>query len=429
MSGMNKLLSLLKTCHFTITKQTESATHKQVCPERSRGSRKLTTPLSICPGIAMVLLILSVDIGSAKTFTTTDLEGTWNLHALASGYPDDFQSWAYGTMTCDSNGVFTQRTTNRTGEINQVKGMFVITREGIITIPGGSGQGSAFHGVMNNSKDTIVLTGNDGGGGYFLAVFTKSGGTFATSDLEGTWAYHGLISGNEPDQVPGWYYGSMTIDQKGNANHSAITDSEGQTDYIPHVAGINITADGIVTVRGMDSYHGAINQSKDVVVAVATMAPGRISSVRGYNLIVSIKQVPGAYTTGDLAGTWYAHGLVSGSYDDWTGWYYLTWLVDSQGKGNIVTGSYLNSHGETEQPSSGTMSITSDGIIRMSQLPSYHGIINLAKDMCVCTMDDGGGGYGLVIIVGRPAFDEFDFDVDGDVDFVDFANFASHWLN
>jgi hypothetical protein len=375
-----------------------------------------------------------VDTGSAKTFATADLEGTWNLHGLASGYPDDFQSWCYGTMTCDSNGVFAQRSTNRTGEINQVEGMFEITREGIITIPGGSGHGSSFHGVMNNSKDTIVLTGNDGGGGYFLAVYTKGGGTFATSDFEGKWVYHALIAGNEPYQIGRWWHGSMTIDKSGNAIFdSPIIDSEGIKE-IPYPLKISITQGGIINEFDPEDQplHGAMNQSKDMVVLVDTVIVTSIDDVDipGDALFVVVKQVPGAYNILDLASTWYVHGLVSGSsYDDWIGWYHFTQLIDRHGNSNFVAGSFLNSSGETDQTWSGTISITSDGIITVSNLPTYHGIINLGKDMCVCTMDDGGGGYGLVISVGRPAFDEFDFDMDGDVDFVDFANFASHWLN
>jgi len=386
--------------------------------------------------IAGVILptALTTDAKAAQKFTKADLEGTWNVHGLVSGCPDDFQGWVYGTMTCDSNGLFTQQTTDRTGEEGSpVGGVFEISPEGVITIPGGSGHGSSFHGVMRNNKDTIVLTGNDGGGGCFLVVCTRIVGTFATGDFEGTWVYHGLISGNEPDQVPGWYYLSMTADKFGNARFSTIADSQGNRHYTVRPSQFSVAANGVVSQYDPQGellfFHGAMNPAKDTIVAVATMAPGSIEDIRGYNLMVVEKQVPGAYGMSDLIGRWYVHGLVSGStYNEWTGWYHLTSVADSQGKGNIVPGSYLNSHGETEQAGISLMSMTGDGIITMSSPTGFHGVMSLGKDMWVGTMYDGGGGYGLSIAIGRPG-DKFDFDGDGDVDFVDFADFASHWLN
>jgi len=373
------------------------------------------------------------DASAAQKFTKADLEGKWNLHGLVSGYPDDVQSWVYGTMICDSNGVFTQQTTGTTGEGGPVKGVFEISPEGIITIPGGSGHGSSFHGVMRDNKDTIVLTGNDGGGGCFLVVYTRSAGTFDTGDFEGAWVCHGLISGNEPDQVPGWYYYSMTADKLGNARFSTIADSQGNKHHTVRPCQFSVAANGVVSLYDPEGelpfFHGATNPAKDTVVAVATMAPGSIEDIRGYNLLIGEKQVPGAYSTSDLTGTWYMHGLVSSStYSDWTGWYHCTFAVDSHGKGSIVPGSYLNSHGETEQAATSLMSMTSDGIITMPSPAGFHGIMSIGKDMSVATMYDGGGGYGLSISIRRRG-DKFDFDADGDVDFVDFADFASHWLN
>jgi len=389
----------------------------------------LTTPICTLLAAGIVLLVLIVDIGSAKTFTVADFEGTWNVHGL--GIKVNSGAWGYGTFIFENTGKFTGTYITSTGHTESPKGTLSINKEGVISaLPDFGTTASSLHGVMSNKKDVIVCTHTGGDNSYKLMIFAKSAGTFATSDLQGTWVYHGLISGNEPDQVPGWYYGSITIDRNGNAIFSNVTDSEGNKNYIPYPDKFSITEDGLITMpHAVVPYYGAMNQSKDMIVSVATMAPGEEHGVRGYNLAVAVKQIPGSYTINDLASTWYVHALVSGSsYDDWTGWYYATSLIDRFGNGNWVAGSYLNCRGETDQTWTGTMSITNNGIITISNLPTYHGIINLGKDICVGTMNDGGGGYGLAIGVGRPAIDEFDFDMDGDVDFVDFANFADHWL-
>ena len=396
MSNLSKTFGLLGALASTTSKQPQSLTCKQ--------SRKLTIPLLALLSITMLLLTLTEGTGFAQTFTTADFEGTWNFRGLVSGYPGDFESWAYGTMTCDSNGDFVQWATNRTGEINQVSGTLEISPERIITIPGGSGHGSAFHGVMNGNKDVIVATLNDGGGGYALIIFTKAGGTFTTGDLEGVWNYHGLISGDPPDERPGWFYSSMTIDSDGNTTSTPIIDSEGNKDYIPTGGSLSITEDGLVTLSGAPAIYGVMNQGKDMTVTVATMAPGDIRGVRGYNLMVGLK-TGGTFTESDLQGTWYWHGLASGDDTAWQGWFHTTTVVDSSGNLNFVPGSYLNSSGETDITQSGTMSITSDGIVTIPGKPDAHGRMSIDKDMIVMTMDDGGGGYDLIIIVKAGAPD------------------------
>ena len=211
---------------------------------------------------------------------------------------------------------------------------------------------------------------------------------------------------------------------------SPIVDSEGNNHYIPHGGILSITEEGIVTEPTQPGeapfFHGAMNQSKDMMVCVATMAPGSIEDVRGYNLLVMQKQASGGYATSDLAGTWYWHGLATGDYAAYKGWFHATALVDSSG--NIVMDSYLNRSGDTYNAVSGTMNIRHDGIVTIPGKPDGHGAMNIGKDIVVMTMNDGGGGYDLTISVGRPA-DEFDFNGDGRVDFIDLAIFSSHWLN
>jgi hypothetical protein len=277
---------------------------------------------------------------------------------------------------------------------------------------------------MSNKRDVIVCTHTGGDGSHSILIFVKAGGAFAASDFQGTWVYHGLTAGERPAHQPGWYHGSVTMDADGNALYSAVVDSQGNTDYVPSPVTFDISEDGLVSLPGMTSYRGVMNLRKDMMVAVATMAPGQSDGVRGYNLLIMVKQTPGAYAIGDLIGTWHIHALVSGSSDDWQGWYYFSGFAHGT-TFSWIANSYVNCQSDTVPAWSGTVDITSDGIVTYPHLSRSHGILSIGRDFSVGTMDDGGGGYGLFVSVGRPALD---LDLDGDVDFADFAVFANRWL-
>ncbi|MHC4807378.1 MAG: YybH family protein [Planctomycetota bacterium] len=398
MSNLSKTFGLLGTPTSTTSRQPQSLTRKQ--------SRKLTIPLLALLSIGMVLLTLTESTGFAQTFTTADFEGTWNVRGLS--VRGNSGAWGYGTFTFNETGRLTGSYTTSTGHSESPSGMFSIDEHGVIRALNFGGLTSTYHGVMSRNKGMVVSTGTGGDGSHQLQVLVKTGGTFTTGDLEGVWNCHGLISGDPPNERPGWFYQSITIDREGNATFSPVTDSEGTKGDRSYPDKFSITEDGLVTMPlAPVPFYGVMNQDKDMVVIVATMGPGDDPGVRGHNLIVGLK-AGGTFTQSDLQGTWYWHGLASGDDTAWQGWFHTTTVVDSSGSFSIVPGSYLNSSGETDIAWSGTMSITSDGIITIPGKPDAHGRMSIDKDMIVMTMDDGGGGYDLIIIVkaGAPDIEE-----------------------
>jgi hypothetical protein len=388
------------------------------------------SPARLAAGLGLVILVTSPTVAATTSFTPADLVGQWNLHGLVTGWAAGFQGWIQGTMTCDSQGRFERQWTDSRGRTSQGSGTFQIDTDGIVTAVGSSVLLRTYHGVMNVRKDTVILTGDDSGGGSLLVVYTKSAGTFATSDLEGKWVWHALISGSEVGEAPRWWHGAVTFDANGRGVSNTPFITGAGPGEIPSPFHFRVGADGIVTELGDSPFmRGVMSAGKDMIVSVDGAVVGSTdeADLWGDILVVWQKQAP-AYTLADLVGTWYLHGLVSGHYGDFTGWYHFTWLGDKQGQGGLVNGSYLNSHGETSQAAGGQISITGEGIVRMSNLPSFHGMVNVGKDLWVSTMNDGGGGDGLSIAVGRPV-DEFDFNADGRVDFLDLAIFAEHWMN
>ncbi len=219
---------------------------------------------------------------SGSVFLTSDLQGTWNIHLLTSGDSPQWTGWGYGPASIDGSGNVTWTSITRSDGDSSLPSptTLSITSGGIVS---GSG-------VMSQDKNMIVFTMDDGGGGYNLMIYQKSGGTFAMSDLQGTRNYIGLISGDSPNQKPGWYRGSFTIDSNGTVTHaSTVTDSLGNSNYTPTFGTMNISSSGVFTTSGVASYRGVMNINKDMIITTATMAPGNANDVNGYNLQILLK--------------------------------------------------------------------------------------------------------------------------------------------
>lgn len=112
---------------------------------------------------------LAVMIKTGSGFSAADATGTWITHMLVTGDAPQFTGWGYMTHTVDNLGNWTcQEYANSGGEINcngrDFNGV-TISNAGVVNA--GSG------GLMSLTKNVIVYTFNDGGGGYGLAIAVK----------------------------------------------------------------------------------------------------------------------------------------------------------------------------------------------------------------------------------------------------------------
>ena len=338
------------------------------------------------------------------SFSEGDFQGTWNYHVLVSGDSPQWTGWIYGTTYFYSNGVTTPISITRSnGDSTLGSGRsFSITSDGIVSVEGRS----SFHGVMSQDKSLIVATAGDSGGGYDLIIYQKSGGYFETADIQGTWNYHVLVSGDSP-QWTGWVHGTTYFYINGVSDPISITRSNGDS-TLPTGRIFSISPNGIVSVPGRPSFHGVMSQDKSLIVATANDDGG------GYDLIIYQKSV-GTFATWDFQGTWNYHVLVSGDYPQWTGWAHGTTDFDINGVTTPI--SITRSNGDSTLHPVSSYSITSGGIVSIAGRSSFHGVMSQDKSLIVATENDGAGGYDLIIYQSskrRPSL--VDFDGDGKMD-------------
>jgi hypothetical protein len=225
-------------------------------------------------------------------------------------------------------------------------------------------------------------------------------GAFDTNDLAGTWWLHGLISGDSPDQHPGWYWMSLEFDAGGNGSATSVVhDSLGNAHYSPVLERFPLDRFGAVTSVRIDSLKGAMNIGKDLMVATATMAPGAYEDVRGYNLQIFVRS--GAmFTVSDLAGTWRLHGVTSGDGPQLVSRAHGTLAAAADG---AYTCSIYHDEESTPQAGAGTISLTGDGIFTLAEEPNAHGVMSHDKSLIVFTMSDANDHGALYVMQRRAA--------------------------
>jgi hypothetical protein len=108
---------------------------------------------------------------------------------------------------------------------------------------------------------------------------------------------------------------------------------------------------------------------------------------------------PATFTTGDLAGTWYGHQVVSGDApSDDPRWGYGTAVVNNTGDSTFT----WNSPTATNEFSSAIFQINGNGIVGWDKDPLTHGVMSDDKNIIVLINGSKDNkGNGLVIFLER----------------------------
>jgi hypothetical protein len=230
-----------------------------------------------------------------------------------------------------------------------------------------------------------------------------------TRDLGGTWSIFGLTSGEGPSRMAGWHWLSMEMDSAGNAwALGPVHDALDNAFYVPVLGQFSMDHRGIVTNSRIESYSGILSLDGDLIVGVGAMTPGSSDGVSGDTLQLLVRR-SSRFTTGDLEGAWWVHGLISGSSSSWRpGWYWHSLDMDSDGRASATStvhdslgNSYYVAKWEPREP----FIIDPMGAVTNPRLAAYRGTMTPDKGMIVAVVTMAPGswedvrGYNLQVLV------------------------------
>ena len=362
-------------------------------------------------------------------YSTADLHGTWQMHELVAANKTSYSSdswagWLHSTLTLDANGNGTFPGMTKSSDITDYPSSvsLSLTSNGILSVGGDT------HGFMSTDKNTVYMTTTDGGGGYGLGVMQRvaSGVTYTTSDLQGTWQIHQLVTAHpaSSNQYAGWIYGTIAIDSNGNGIASFIKPDGSKSQNIA----VSISSDGTVLMNGTD-FHGFMSADKKSICITMTDGGGY-----GYYLMAMQKVNPAtSYATTDLQGKWQTHKLTTNSTSiislfNQSGWSHGTITLNANGEGNtnfINSNNNNSNNNNSNNNQSGdniSLSISSDGLVTTSG-KDIHGFMSADKSSILITMTEDNGGY-------TPAVMQKDLSTSGDVGLqVQFADENNGWAS
>ncbi len=343
-------------------------------------------------------------------FVTADLAGTWYLSVISDRTTGNDPGWTSLTLNVNDSGQVTS-------------GSGVDSSGSPVTITGGSLTINSFSGVIsgtltNPSTTVTIVHGKlDGNKTFFEAVVSdsdnyrslvvgiKAGGSFDSTDADGTWYVH-VYSDNTSENFPNWTW--LTLDVSGGV----VTGGSGQdaSGLLLTVIGDSFsvnpddgTGSGTISVStGPESpavtvtiSHMKLDSGKKFLAAVGSDTTGSRS------LIVASK-AGGNFATADLEGTWYLSGLSDEFTGNDPGWFWVRFNVDASGQ--ITGGSIVNSYGDNTGITGGSLTIDGAGVFSGSVTASddsgtfiIHGKLDAGKTALAAV---GLSYYGRWLAVG-----------------------------
>lgn len=299
----------------------------------------------------------------AASYVTADLTGTWDVATLASG--PDAPWWSRGAVTVQSDGTFAGNLTGSDGSNEVISGKLAISSLGIVTCV--SGCQSEFQGGMDSQKRVVAATDTWIDGTTEILLFTKRAASYSLPDLAGTWELSSLTS----DAEGGWNRGTLTIAADGSVSGST-TDSDGFSDAIS--GELALSPDGTITcVSGCPpNLEGGLDFAK-------TVAALSEKGDEGTTDLDVLSRKAASYEQNDLTGTWTVHSLASGYGAPW--WTRGSLVAQADG---TISGTLTNSGGGVSDLS-GTLTVTVDGFVTLSDDDDLRCAIDSAKTVAICT--------------------------------------------
>jgi hypothetical protein len=318
-------------------------------------------------------------------FTTADLAGLSNLVSVSTGGTS--QGVLSGNATVSTSGSITAGSYSHSNGVVAILngGSLALDNQGLLSGSISTNIGvttTILYGKLNASKSFASFVSSTNFGEYDLTTVIKSGGSFTSADLPGTWHVCEISSGGSVENV---YYGTLIVYSGGS-----FVAYRGNGTVSINSYGI-FTGSGTAIPSGTLSINGAMDSSKELGVFYTVYSSGE------YSISIAVKET-GVFSLSDLTGTWHFTLASNGASE---GVSYGTIQLDSAGQ---VRGGYYKATGGNVTLSGGSVSISTAGVltgmINASDGVTFtlvYGKMNMSKNMMSIVGNSNTGGKNFII--------------------------------
>jgi hypothetical protein len=313
----------------------------------------------VFPLLYLLFIISGAPPSFAAVFQTTDMAGNWYIYSVEVDMGIPAVYWVRGYFVVDGAGNITAGTYYAPdgSTVTLSSGQIGLNTQGLIS-GGFTAEGSTatiVHGKLDQGKTmgTVVLMGSDQT--MDIVTFIKGGGTFVTSDLEGTWnTYLTIIDPSTGAAF--WIYGEYTFDALGGVTTGFLTGPDGSTQTVTGGT-LSVNSSGIVTgnINLSSGQKFTITHSK--IDIGKTRAVGVSIEPDGVMAVAYMVKAGGIFEPADIASKSYAYCLMIDPSIPAVYWIYGDNRISESGnfKGSYTapTGMVVNGTGTVTMDDSG----------------------------------------------------------------------------
>jgi hypothetical protein len=244
--------------------------------------------------------------------------------------------------------------------------------------------------TFSPTSSSQTVSGANITGVNFIATPVAS--AFSQTDLTGTWEYINISIG-----FPEWIRSVFTINGSGGVTFTSSLSSSGDTSVPPPTDSgtFTISSAGVISVPG-DTVHFQMSSNKLLIFGTDHGA-----NPNWADITVIRKRTGTAFGSADLANkTFTNHWLDIGTDNAWG---YAAGTTDASGLATITSRWFPSGPDSPPYSSPGTLSVSSVGIVTLSGVPTFYGLMTDDKKVIFYIATTGINSYefGVITITGQ----------------------------